>query len=260
MTSHRVLAVNTAADSENKIHDDRVAAEFGFRGGLVPGVTVYGYMTLPVVEHFGHDWLARGAMTVRFKEPVYEGEEVVIEAEPGGDRLAISVADARAQAEAWLAAPSAVADYDERPLPEPDQRPSASHDSLAPGQVLGTIKRTLNLDESHMSAPLPSAIGPERFAHPAILLALANELLVRNVVLGPWIHVSSAVTNYTAVRDQYPIAVYGKVAAAYERKGHEFVELDVLITSHGRPAQHVRHTAIWRPRTPAADFSKDRKA
>ena len=40
-------AVNTAPDSENKMHDDRVAAQYGFRGGLVPGVTVYGYMTVP---------------------------------------------------------------------------------------------------------------------------------------------------------------------------------------------------------------------
>ncbi len=248
MTSHRVRAVNTAADSENKIHDDRVAADFGFRGGLVPGVTVYGYMTLPVVEHFGHEWLERGAMIVQFKEPVYEGEEVVIEAVGLDDRLAISLAGGRAHGEAWLGAPSEIPDYDERPLPEPDQRPPASHDSLAPGVVLGTIKRTLNLDESHMSAPLPSAIGGERFAHPAILLALANELLVHNVVLGPWIHVSSAVTNYTTVREADPIAVYGKVADAYERKGHQFVELDVLVEAHGRPAQHVRHTAIWRPR------------
>ena len=36
----RVRAHNTAADTENKINDDRVAAAHGFRGGLVPGVTV----------------------------------------------------------------------------------------------------------------------------------------------------------------------------------------------------------------------------
>ncbi|HLJ49792.1 MAG TPA: hypothetical protein VKU01_27450 [Bryobacteraceae bacterium] len=249
MTSqHRVRAVNTAADSENKIHDDRVAAEFGFRGGLVPGVTVYGYMTLPVIEHFGEEWMEHGAMSVRFKEPVYESEEVVIDSSVDGDRIAISLAGGRAQGEAWLAPITVLADYEERPLPEPDHRPPASHETLPQGAVLGTIQRNLNLDESRMSAPLPPSIGPERFAHPAILLALANELLVRNVVLGPWIHVSSVVTNFAAIRDGDPIAVYGKVADAYERKGHEFAELDVLITAHGRPAQHVRHTAIWRPR------------
>lgn len=31
----RILAVNTAPDSENRIHDDAVAISYGFRGGLV---------------------------------------------------------------------------------------------------------------------------------------------------------------------------------------------------------------------------------
>ena len=39
---YRVVAFNTAHDSENKIHDDATARRFGFGGGLVPGVDVYG--------------------------------------------------------------------------------------------------------------------------------------------------------------------------------------------------------------------------
>ena len=85
----RVRAVNTAADSENKIHNDAIAAEYGFRGGLVPGVTVYGYMATAAVELFGPEWLDRGAMDVRFLKPVYEGDEVIVTQGPieqrGGD-------------------------------------------------------------------------------------------------------------------------------------------------------------------------------
>jgi len=36
--TREVSAYNTAAASDNKIHDDSVARRFGFRGGLVPGV------------------------------------------------------------------------------------------------------------------------------------------------------------------------------------------------------------------------------
>ena len=37
--------------SSLKIHDDATARRFGFGGGLVPGVDVYGYMThLPVLR------------------------------------------------------------------------------------------------------------------------------------------------------------------------------------------------------------------
>ena len=37
---HTLRAHNDAAASANKIHDDAVAAQYGFRGGLVPGVSV----------------------------------------------------------------------------------------------------------------------------------------------------------------------------------------------------------------------------
>src|SRR5579871_5974345 len=66
MECYHVRARNTAPDSENKMHDNRTAAAYGFRGGLVPGVTVYGYLTVPVIHRFGVDWLAKGGMRVRF--------------------------------------------------------------------------------------------------------------------------------------------------------------------------------------------------
>ena len=37
-------AFNTAPDSRNEIHSDKVAKQFGFKGGLVPGVTVTAYL------------------------------------------------------------------------------------------------------------------------------------------------------------------------------------------------------------------------
>src|SRR5579863_1298210 len=73
----RVQAHNTAADSENRIHDDRVAASYGFRGGLVPGVTVYGYMVPAVVDRLGRPWLEHGSINMRLHAPCYEGDTVL---------------------------------------------------------------------------------------------------------------------------------------------------------------------------------------
>ena len=81
--------MNTAPDSENKIHDDATASAYGFRGGLVPGVTVYGYMTAAAIEHFGREWLDRGAMDLRLLQPVYAGDEVTVTSELSGGRLRI---------------------------------------------------------------------------------------------------------------------------------------------------------------------------
>ena len=69
-------ARNTSSTSENKIHDDEIARKFGFRGALVPGVTVYAYLTHPLVEAFGAAWLERGTASVRFTKPIHDGEEV----------------------------------------------------------------------------------------------------------------------------------------------------------------------------------------
>jgi hypothetical protein len=49
--AHVLRARNTATRSENKMHDDAVAASYGFAGGLVPGVDVYAYLChLPAAE------------------------------------------------------------------------------------------------------------------------------------------------------------------------------------------------------------------
>ena len=69
-----VIANNFAFESDNRIHADDVAAEYGFRGGLVPGVGVFAYMTQPVVEALGRDWLERGRIAARFIKPVYHDD------------------------------------------------------------------------------------------------------------------------------------------------------------------------------------------
>lgn len=244
----RVRAVNTALESENKIHDDSVAGTFGFRGGLVPGVTVYGYLAAAALESLGDSWLEHGAMDVRFLDPIYHGDEVAVSAQPEpGGRVRVAIGDC-ASGVAWIhsdPAPSA-ADYAEVPI---ERRP-ASRQNLASGTVLGTIVRKLDLAQARMSAPLDPAVGPDRLAHPGILLALANEILVTNYVLGPWIHVSSEVRKSSSVRDGEDIRVRGRVENLFERKGHEFVALNVLILSNERVIEQIRHTAIWRPRAP----------
>src|ERR1051326_3943273 len=80
LAPYRVSAYNTAHDSENKIHDDATARRFGFGGGLVPGVDVYGYMSHMPVARWGRAWLERGRAECRFFKPVYDGEIATVTA------------------------------------------------------------------------------------------------------------------------------------------------------------------------------------
>jgi hypothetical protein len=240
----RVRAVNTAPDSENPIHRDSVAAEYGFRAGLVPGVTIYGYLAAAVIDRFGSHWLTRGAMDVRFFEPFYEGEEVAVSITDLPERRIKIEAASRASATAWINEVPQPADY---PARHSTSKQEASRETIQPGKLLGTLEKTLDLSHPGVSAPLDAFIGPERFAHPAIILGLANELLMHNYRLGPWIHASSEVRNSKSARDGERLEVRGKIADAFERTGHEFVILDVAILSAGDLVSRIRHTAIWKP-------------
>jgi acyl dehydratase len=223
MVSYCVRARNTATDSENRMHSDETATRFGFRGGLVPGTAVYGYMT----DRLDDAWSERGGMRVRFFEPFYEGDEVCVESD--GATVSAKRADGVLCARGELFHPDApVPDIPEAPMPE--QRPQASAQSLAPGTVLGTLRTTLDI------------------ASPEKLLELSNRVLMANVVLGPWIHVSSEVRNFGAVRIGENVEVRSRVVDLFDRKQHGFVVLDVVVGTGERAIQHVTHTAIWRPR------------
>ena len=71
-------ARNLFRNAANRIHDDVVARRHGYEGALVAGVTVYGYLARLAVAAWGMDWVARGTASVRFRRPVYDGDELTL--------------------------------------------------------------------------------------------------------------------------------------------------------------------------------------
>ena len=263
LAPYSVDGYNYAKDHDNKIHSDDVAAQYGFKGGLVPGVGVYAYLTYPVVEALGREWLQRGAMTAKFLKPIYHGEEVITRTTVTKlDPLTFSVelcdtaGELRAHGEASLPHTTAeifTAKFPQRPLPS--QRLAPTIASLPVGTGLGSLawrSGWTELEENflfNMRATLPIFFGQEPICHPAFYLAQANELLMANVQLGPWIHTSSDVQHYSMPRDGERVSLRGQVAAAFEKRGHEIVTLDLgLFAEEPRPIAHIRHTAIVRLR------------
>jgi len=237
---YRVRAENIAVESENKIHDDQVAAKYGFRGGLVPGVTVYGYMTVPIVE-MAPEWIERGSMQVRLIEPFYDGEEVVVRAEAREDGSIVVTAQredgtvcARGSASIRDAALPAPARLSEHPLPAMEQRAAPSSENIIPGELLGTVVEALDLTGWR---PYTERV-----------LQYSNDILARNFRLGPWIHTASEIENWAVAREGDRLSARGRVLERFDRKGHEFVVVDVTIVEGERLIQRVRHTAIYKPR------------
>lgn len=262
LAPYRVRAHNAATASENKIHDDTVARQYGFKGGLVPGVTVYAYMTQPVMREWGRPWLERGTMSARFIKPVYEGEFVtvtlttsegdvprfdVVACNEAGETCAVGQASLPA---ARLPLPD-VSRFARAPLPNP--RPPVSEEALRALTQPGSIEQTF--DRDHGDAATYFADVREEFAGldapgaPAssgYLIRYANYALAENVRLNPWIHVSSEVTHFDTLASGEAFSVRSRITDLFERKGHRFVRMDVLIVAGDeRPIMFVDHTAIY---------------
>ncbi len=260
MLTHQVEAYNTATDSENKIHDDATAQRFGFRGGLVPGVEVYAYMSHIPVAKWGLDWLAGGEASARFVKPVYDGHKALIKGtesqdDPGTLELSVeSLGQLCASGSARLPDTPALAlsadDIGTAALPQ--TRPPASPDSLMPGQVLGTVP--FCWDDAALTyladiRETSDLYTKEGVCHSGFLLRAANSALSQNVKLGPWIHVGSHIQHHSVARKDEPLEARARVHENYEQKGHLFVVLDVLILGPTeRAVASIRHTAIYEPR------------
>ena len=258
MPAHDVRAFNTAATSENKIHDDAVAQKFGFTGALVPGVEVYAYMTHMPVARWGREWLERGEAECKFLKPVYDGDVARVSAEADGEGLSLVVKTGdvvNAKGRAWLSGDRRKA-REPHELPTsvpPAERPHASADTLAVGAGLGVAPVTI--DRAGLAKYLED-VGEtdaiylrENFVHPGQILRLCNAALVQNVILGPWIHVGSRVRNFAIAHVGDELTVRSRILSNFESKGHEIVEFDAMVLANGeKVVAEIIHTSIWRPR------------
>src|SRR5262249_36953596 len=230
------------------------ARRYGFRGGLVPGVTVYAYLTHPLTSFFGRAWLERGTATVRFVKPIFEGDSVIVSGSvtgrdgaggsmslsarvERGEEACVGKETGRAEREeecavmsvtipAGLPTPVNVARYREAVLPA--ERPPASREHLLTIAELGTPVTPYDEAQADaylakVSESLPLYRGAGGAVHPAFYLDQANRALSGNVRLGPWIHAASTVRHLGAARVGDTLRTLGRVRSLYEKKGHEFV-------------------------------------
>jgi hypothetical protein len=135
--------------------------------------------------------------------------------------------------------------------PLPSERPPVTRAVLERPGPLGTPEiaydATLAGDWlERVTEPLDIYRGSGAWTHPAFFLNQSNRVLSRNVRLGPWIHVGSRVRHLGGARLGQTLRTRGRVRSLWEKKGREYVELDLVVMADARPAAHVLHTAIYR--------------
>jgi len=228
-----LVAVNTDPNSENRMHSDEVARQHGFQAGLVPGVDVFEYMVRALLEAGDPRWLDTGGYgELRLLKPYYDGDPVQIQLDT--DSRLVSAVD---HATLLYAA------HNPEPTPEPapfrelpEIRPLASTESLAPGTILGSVRRKLEHPDNH-------SMKAREF------LELANRILMRSVILEPWIHTGSKLRWCDGAVELEEVEVRGQIIEQYERKGHGFIQMRAHFLDAARNAKiaaWVDHTAIWR--------------
>ncbi len=251
-----IIAHNYGADHANAIHNDAGARQHGFAGALVPGVAVYGYLMRPAVNAWGLDWLAHGAASVRFLHPVYDGERLVAHAEADNlDALKLQLLNATQQVCAMGSAnlpatlPNVSAeDYESS---EMRMRPPTLA-SFHVGEPLGSLAFTLDWHHERDGFLANMNDGNPLYhnaLHPAFWLAQANEMFMRNIALGLWIHTASEIQHCDLAQDGEPVSLRGRVSELYEKKGHEYLVAKLAaFGEHERPLVQIKHTAIIRLR------------
>jgi hypothetical protein len=208
-----------------------------------------------VVDALGREWLERGAMSAKFIKPVYDGEKVqaratIVNNDPIEMRLELLNQSGKLCAIGSAVLPTS------SPAPDPNGYPfrplaqlrPASIASFSIGDTLGSFKFDLDL-KGEMPKFLDNVVETspiyDSTCHPAFWITQANEILMRNIALGPWIHTASDARHYTLARDGERLSLRGRVIDLYERRGHELIVADLgLFGEADRPVAHIEHTAI----------------
>ncbi|MBW1984789.1 MAG: hypothetical protein JRI53_08715 [Deltaproteobacteria bacterium] len=260
---YEIKAENFAAQSSNKIHNSEMAQTFGFSEGLVPGIAIYAYMAHPIAMTLGIDWLKNGTINAKFIKPVYHGETIHIHCQAVTLHplsFEINVINSKdilcAVGNAGFSNTNPVllpADYPDHPLPHPDDLYPARCQSILPGTRLGDISLQFDDDDpeayffENIQKTLPIFQNPDSILHPAVILQFANLIVIKNINVGPWIHVSSNVTNYAPVFHGSQFRMKGNVIDSYQKKGNDFLVLDLAVfNKNNDPVAHIEHRAIIR--------------
>ena len=252
MNVHTAIARNFSEESENRMHSDGEARQFGFTGALVPGVAVFGHMTRPLVEAQGAGWFSGHALKTRFLKPAYDGDELSIEcvAEGAGQLVRCH---ARGELLAELRSTPGVAPCDAmaavsggEAVPE---RPEVAWPLIDVGQPFPAFQWCPDADEHRLYASQVADDLPlyreTDLLHPHALLSTANTAFSNRFRLPAWLHVGSEVAMHEPVRIGDELEVRATPVEKWHRKGHEFVTLYIVYAAGRTVKTEIRHTAIF---------------
>lgn len=88
------------------------------------------------------------------------------------------------------------------------------------------------------------------FANASYMLGLTNWVLAGNAYMNPWIHLQTESQFYAVVEDNTDLIVECAIESLYNKKGHEFVDINVnvFIKDTSKCAMSAKLRAIYKLR------------
>lgn len=259
---HRVSAINDASTSENRIHSDDIARQYGFSGALVSGVSVFGYLTHPLVGALGATWFTDTVAEVKFLKPAYTGDllDILLESPDDGqqDHYLVSVKNPGGVLLAQLDSHISV----ELPAVDPladivsetavANRPEISWDLIEPGKPAPRYEFLISEERQHEALSLMRdkltlyQEGENSPVHPYLLLKECNHALMQMFIMPAWIHAGSRLLLREPVCVGETLEIVTVPIEKWQRKGHQFIRLYIAFRNASRVSLEVWHTAIFR--------------
>jgi hypothetical protein len=246
------------------IHDDDSAKVYGYRGALVPGIILYGYMADVVARSWGMDWVARGTMRSHSRRPAYEGDRMVITASPVSEDAAgksvtmemrdeagnLVAAGGATLPNATASAPN-LADFPVQPIVVP--LPPIAPGGFKPGDRFGNKPDTVDAEALKDSLALFGQTWPvfaaEGIIHPSKFPQAATHAALSSYALPtPSIYVSAETQHLGLARVGETLTSSGYVTNVYERKGNHYTDQLHVVFANGRPVALVKRTSIYAAR------------
>lgn len=261
LPEYRVRALIDAADSDNRLQDDQYAWRHGFRAGVVPGSSIFAYMSRSLVEFLDRAWLERGTAEVRFVRPVYSGEELRVSGQVSSvSKEGVPSIDFQASNNQGAPCGIGIARLPvQAPAPEPcpEDYPagraklhrSLSLDSLQIGECLTPISSEFNWNVhwQYCQKSIRDHHPLYRKAlHPGWVVNRASRILSANYEIQAWIDVSCQVQNFRLQEDECIVETRGRVQDKFERGGDHYIVLDLAVFTGAVCLQTIRYTAIFR--------------
>jgi acyl dehydratase len=227
-----VVAQNLPEHAGNLIHTDEGARAAGFERALVAGVTTYAYLTHPIVDAWGEDWVAGGGGEVRFRRPVFDQDTVECRPRPDGDAVLVE----------------ALTGTGDDPRATLRAVRSAAAPTQLPTERLPTITAELTgefgFDYGLRAGEHLDLYVDRRIVHPAVWSAMGNLVMRTFLVRGPWIHTRSLVRHHAVAHDGDVADLSSGVVRRFTHRHGESAVIEVRIEVRGRLVASLEHEAI----------------